>query len=268
MSNLFHEMFCKYPELTKESTNLVEFINALPVSEAMRDHMRKYETDDYNDRWFRTFKAHGYGARALVFPEVKAIGELFESIRLVDISIGNGKYKEDGIRDAGTRGEAFISSTRSKAFPFGQVGFRTAIREDAQTPGKLFCYSLRGRGKTLGSYARPTPALQANLIGSFSHNLMREMEFSCTYSFEAVERNDGSTLIVARWHIGETWLAIVNTEQLAIDVRAMIPAAEMAQYNAQIAAGELARSCVDADTGMIDKARAESLGIEVFKERF
>lgn len=271
MSSIWSDMFERHQSLVESCETLSDFIAAIPVTDAMRAHLVKYAgaPNDYNDRWFRTWKKHGYGYRPLAFPEAETVADLFETAKLVDISIGAGKYRDEGIRLAGTQGYAFINGRTAKnlpgVVPFEWVGFRHCIRALPKTPDKLFCYSLKGKGTTVATYVKPKTALFDWLTGSTTGTINRELAFSMGVSFEAVERDGGKTLIVAKFECGQEWIALVDSEKFRADIRALIPADQMELVKEAQRRRDNARACVDSE-GNIDRKRAEEIGVTVFLE--
>ena len=271
MSSIWSDTFERHQALVKSCETLSDFIAAIPVNDATRAYLLKYSgaPNDYNDRWFRTWKKHGYGSRPLAFPEAETVADLFETAKLVDIAIGAGKFRDEGIRLAGTQGYAFIGGRSAKQteniVPFEWVGFKHCIRALPKSPDKLFCHALKGSGKTLATYVKPKAALSDWLMGSTIGTINRELEFSMSVSFEAVEREGGKTLIIARFECGQEWIALLDSDKFREDIRALIPADQMELVNEAQRRRANAHACVDSE-GNIDRKRAEELGVTVFLE--
>ena len=271
MSSIWPDMFERHPALVESCETLSDFIAAIPVNDAMRAHLLKYAgaPNDYNDLWFRTWKKHGYSSRPLAFPEAETVADLFETAKLVDISIGAWKFRDEGIRLAKTEGFAFINGRNAKetenVVPFERIGFSHCIRALPKEQNKLFCYSLKGNGKTVATYVKPKTALFDWLTGSTTGTINRELAFSMGVSFEAVERDCGKTLIVAKFEVGQEWIALVDSEKFRADIRALIPSDQMELVKEAQRRRDNARACVDSE-GNIDRKRAEELGVTVFLE--
>lgn len=252
MSNVWETTFDKHGDLIATCDTLDDFIAAIPERDAYKDHMRKY-AGDYSRNWFLTFKLHGYSPKALEFPRVTSINEMLHDYDNIRSDTGNGMFQDEAVRAKGDR--IFVSSSRMKsdAAPFGYIGkYYIKVRDD-----EFFCFGHYA-GHSYATYAKPSRLITDAFgvePGDYHHAALK------IGSFEFVERGDGTTLVTARSEYSSYWLAILNTDQLAADMRENISVEFKARWDAQKAQEARAASCVDGKTVDFDKAKR--LGVEI-----
>ena len=244
------DIFEANKEAVAKSASYIEFLHNLDIAKALLAHRLKYASE-WNERHFQTYAKHGYTHKPLAFPGVTKLSELFDRVELHNINTGNQMYKGDATRAHGNL--AFVIGLRSTHVPFGYVGDDYYISEHKN--GEFFCFG-QGRGKTVGTYAAPSTLVKAFLDVKDNH------AFAMAFTFEAVKRSDGKTLIIANREFGGEWLALIK---ISSDFENMLPKAQWDEYAATKAREAIVQSCVDGKT--IDRERAAQHNVQVRTRR-
>jgi hypothetical protein len=203
----------QFPAEFAAAKTFAEFAASLDGSKPGTGRLLQHIAAKYPDSWelyYRTIKAHGFVSRALAMPEAKSVRDIFASVSLYPYEIG-GKFRSE--LQYVRAGAAFISGTRAKGFDyFGRLG---AIYE--WSPKWL------ERGDKVRSVRSGTQWLTGAVP---THEVVKaygaiagpgEWELA---TFEAVRRNDGRILIIARSSngFGNRWLALLDEGETALSM--------------------------------------------------
>jgi len=210
------EKLAMYPQHVSDCKTFAEFINAIPITDRLRKYLHGQDRD-YNQRWFLTFKHHGFSSKPLLFPNVTNINELFDDAKLLDTNIGNQMYKDESVR---AKGVGYIFASGNSAgenanIPFGHLGGRYYIKVDKEN--NFFCFGQGGEFKHLATFVAANDKLRTAL------GVYDKFDFSMEHSSFEFIKQQGCTkiLIIARREYGSEWIAKVDTadfsEMIGVD---------------------------------------------------
>lgn len=139
--------------------------------------------------------------RKIEFPEIVSIREIIAEMHLQNANIGAGKYRDEipPLRHhlSFILQRQFVGNAANsiKFGYFGKYGIR--VRKN----GEFFCFVQRS-GESFGTYCR--------ICDDFARDKMemrgttpeaRAREIGRNWTFEAISRNDGKTLLIGNYHM-------------------------------------------------------------------
>lgn len=252
---IWEKSFTKHAALITKHDNVHDFIDAISESDAYKDYMRKY-AGSYAEQLYTTFKYHGYSTNALLWGDCTSIKEVISAVTLCGKNT-NGLYSEEAIA---MRGERWIyaSGLNSDAIMFGNVGGEYGVHI-RKADNSFFCFSQYG-GVNWSTYIEPSKKFMQDL------DIKTPFDAAKDWHIEFVQRGNGTTLVMAKREFYSQWLAILDTEKLIVDIRAMIPADQLAEWDAARLKEKRVKDCVDKEFNTVDLVTLNELNAPI-KER-
>lgn len=220
----------QFAEQFAAANTFVEFAASLDANKPGPGRLLQSIAERYPDSWelsFQTIKEHGFTGGPLLFPKAHKVADIFADVKLYPYATGGKRRDEiDYVRD----GYAFVSCvTRAKGFAyFGHLGARYDWSPTWLERGEKV-RRLQG-GQYWLTAAKPTQAV----VDAYGSGCGADEWDLAT--FEAVTREDGRTLIVARANngFGSRWLALLDVGESALPMLSDHERGEIAaEYEAQ-----------------------------------
>jgi hypothetical protein len=241
------KLFDKHAAEFAAAATMAEFIEAIPVTDAYKDFLRRYaDADAWGLLSFRTHKAQGFVSKPLFFPEAKTFADLFETVQLLDYSMGGSPGNRDN-------GLMFVSSSYTSGVSyFGQVAGKLYIK--VRRDDRFWCFGVNPK-RSVCTYAKA----RRDVIKCLDNTMVT----GSWYSIEIVKRDDGKLLVVGRDEIGSRWLALLPGTESMIQ---MLPSADQAAIAEWQAYDESVKALVTGET--VDFDRAKELGVEIRRDLY
>lgn len=209
--------------------------------------------------------------RKIEFPEIVSIREIIAEMVLQNTDISNGRYIEESAALRGHRSfihqRQFVGTgeTSIQFGYFGNVGIK--VRKS----GEFWCY-VQNSGGSFGTYCKIHDEFAILLGISGADANERQLNISRAWTFEAISRNDGKTLLIGHQSIGSTgfrWpyhLAEFETERFNSEATEFYSGADMEIIEKAKRQRALAASFVKGQ--VVDIAGAEFAGIRVIHDKY
>jgi hypothetical protein len=200
----------QFPAEFKAAATFHDFAFSLDASTPGKGRLLQHIAEAYPGTWekaYQTIKEHGFTGGELALPHARKASDLFAEVSLYEYQTG-GRYREQTNYVAA--GAAFVSGvSRADGFAyFGRLGAKYEWSPEWLARGEKI-RKVSGGIQYLTA-AKPTQAV----IDAYGPCGAGDWDLA---TFEAVRRDDGRILIVARSHngFGNRWLALLDAGETA-----------------------------------------------------